>query len=316
MRVLVAGATGVIGRQLVPLLVSVGHEVVGLARSPRRIEPLREAGATVVYADALDRAALLREVDKARPDAVVHLLTAIPDEMNPRRLMRGFALTNRLRTEGTRNLLDAAANVGARRVVTQGVAFAYDPAGNGPANEDEPLWRNPPRAFAPVLDALRELERLTGDAGGLVLRFGHLYGPGSTFAPDGSMIQQVRQGKMPLVGAGDSVFSFTHAHDAATAIVAALDRDVRGVLNVVDDDPTPIGTWLPELARMIGAPRPKSVPKAIARLAAGGWGVAYLSELRGADNARARLRLDWRPRYLSWRDGFAADLTGTVETSG
>lgn len=316
MRVLVAGATGVIGRQLVPLLHSVGHEVVGLARSPRRADSLRGTGATLVYADALDRPALMREVERARPDAVVHLLTAIPNEPNPRRLMRSFPLTNRLRTEGTRNLVDAAANVGARRIITQGVGFAYDPAGRGPANEDQPLWRDPPKQFAPVLDALRELERLTGEAGGLVLRFGHLYGPGSAIAPDGVLVEQVRRGRLPLAGSGTSVFSFTHTHDAATAIVAALDRDVRGVLNVVDDDPTPMGTWLPELARMIGAPPPKSVPKLLVRLAAGGWGVMYMTGLRGADNARARLRLDWRPRYLSWRDGFAAELTGTVRTSG
>ncbi|HEY3506581.1 MAG TPA: NAD(P)-dependent oxidoreductase [Actinocatenispora sp.] len=306
MRVLVAGATGVIGRQLVPLLTAVGHEVVGLSRSAAAREALTRSGAAVVTADALDRAAVTTAVRDAAPDAVVNMLTAIPAALNPRRMGRDFALTNRLRTEGTRNLLDAA---GGRRIVSQGLAYSYQPAA-GLADEDAPLWtERTPAQFRPVLAALGELERATREAGGLVLRLGHLYGPGTAYAPDGSLVAQVRAGKLPLVGGGHAVFSFTHAHDAATAVVAALDRPaVGGVLNVVDDAPAPAYEWLPALARILGAPEPKTAPAALARLAVGGWGVAYLNELRGANNARARLALSWRPRHRSWADGFAAEL--------
>lgn len=308
MRVLVAGATGVLGRRLVPLLAAVGHEVIGLSRSARRAEAPAVEGVRLVVADALDRTALTRAVREAAPDAVVDLLTAIPAEVDPRRLARDFALTNRLRTEGTRNLIDAAAEAGAGRFIAEGLAYAYQP-GEGLADEDAPLWtRRTPRQFAPVLGALMELESATAAAGGLVLRFGHLYGPGSVYAADGSFTRRVRAGKVPLVGGGNAVFSFTHAHDAASAIVAALDRDVTGTLNIVDDEPAPLRTWLPAFARILGAPEPKRAPAALARPAVGAWGVAFMNELRGADNARARLQLNWRPRYSSWADGFAAEF--------
>ncbi|MEU5432409.1 NAD(P)-dependent oxidoreductase [Streptomyces sp. NPDC020719] len=310
MRVLVAGATGVIGRALVPLLASVGHDVIGLSRSTGRAAALERAGAKAVVADALDAAALDRAVRDAAPDAVVHLLTAIPAELNPRKMQKEFALTDRLRTEGTRNLVEAARHAGVRRIISQSVAFAYDPDGDGLANEDTPLWQAPPKQFRRSLDALRELELRTRDAGGLVLRFGHLYGPGSAFDTDGQFTRQLRDGKFPLVGGGPAVFSFTHAHDAATAVVAALDRNATGVLNVVDDDPAPMSTWAPELARILGAPAPRRLPTFVARLVAGSWGVSYMTKLRGADNARAQLSLDWRPRHTSWRSGFAVELNG------
>ncbi|MFD9790006.1 NAD-dependent epimerase/dehydratase family protein [Streptomyces sp. NPDC059070] len=310
MRVLVAGATGVIGRALVPLLTSVGHEVTGLSRSADRAAALARAGATSVVADALDPGALDRAVREAAPDAVVHLLTAIPAELNPRTMPRQFALTDRLRTEGTRNLIAAARAAGASRIIAQSVAFAYDPDGEGLANEDTPLWHNPPKQFRHALAAVRELEARTGDAGGLVLRFGHLYGPGSAFDTDGQFVRQIEAGRMPLVGGGPATFSFTHAQDAASAVAAALDKDVTGVLNIVDGDPARVSVWLPELARLLGAPAPKRLPTFLARLAVGGWGTAYLTRLRGADNARARLSLDWRPRHTSWRTGFEVELNG------
>ncbi|TDD64691.1 NAD(P)-dependent oxidoreductase [Actinomadura darangshiensis] len=308
MRVLVAGSTGVIGSRLVPLLEAVGHDVTGLARTTTRTT------GKVVTADAFDRDGLARAVAEAAPDAVVNLLTAIPAAPDPKHLARDFAATNRLRTEGTRNLYDAAAQAGATRVLAQGLAYAYQPA-DGLADEDAPLWTDrTPKQFAPVLEALVELEGLTADAGGLVLRFGHLYGPGSAYAPDGSFTAQVRAGKVPIVGGGHSTLSFTHADDAATALVAALDKDVAGVLNVVDDAPVTMGEFIPAYARMLEAPAPKRAPAALARLAVGPWGVAFMNGLRGAANTRARLRLDWRPRYASWRDGIGAsgDAAGTA----
>lgn len=304
MRVLVAGGTGVIGSRLVPLLTAVGHDVVGLARNSDGVRELVRSGAAVEVADALDRDAVTRAVRHVAPDAVVSMLTAIPADLKPRTLARQFELTNRLRTEATRNLIEAS---GSARFISQGLAYAYQP-GQGLADEDAPLWTDgTPRQFAPVLAALMEQERLTAAAGGLVLRLGHLYGPGSAFGPDGGFTRQVRAGKVPLVGGGHAVYSFIHAEDAASAIVAALDKpDVTGVLNIVDDTPVPLSEWLPAFAERLGAPAPKPAPAALARLAAGGWSVAYLNELRGADNARARLRLDWRPRYGNWADGFAA----------
>lgn len=289
MRVLVAGATGVIGRQLVPLLAAVGHEVIALTRSPDVTLP----GAEVVVADALDRDATIKAVRQAAPDAIVHLLTAIPQAINPKKFAKQFALTNLLRTEGTSNLIAGAPGA---KFIAQGLAYAYEP-GEGLADEEAPLWVNPPKQFVQALAGLRELERLTAEAGGLVLRFGHLTGPGTAYDKDGSTTQAVLAGKMPIVGDGRSFFSFTHTHDAATAIVAALDRNVTGVLNVVDDHALPVGEWLPALAKRLGAPAPKHVPTFLARLAVGGWGVAFMTRLRGADNSRARLRLNWRPRH-------------------
>ncbi|WP_431899785.1 NAD-dependent epimerase/dehydratase family protein [Nonomuraea sp. bgisy101] len=285
MRVLVAGASGVIGRQLVPLLTAVGHEVIALSRS---------TGGP----DMLDRAATVQAVRQAAPDAVINMLTAIPQAINPRTLARDFELTNRLRVEGTRNLIAAAPDA---RHIAQGLAYAYAPA-EGLADEDAPLWLDAPQQFTPNVTALVELERMTVEAGGLVLRYGHLTGPGSVYDKDGSTTQAVLAGKMPIVGDGGSVFSFTHAHDAATAVVAALDKNVTGALNVVDDTPLTLRQWLPAFAGRLGAPAPKRFPAFVARLAVGGFGVAFMTKLRGADNSRARLRLNWRPRHVSFLD--------------
>jgi hypothetical protein len=209
---------------------------------------------------------------------IVHLLTAIPDPVDPRHLARDMALTNRLRTEGTANLLAAAAGT---RVVVQGVAYAYDP----------------------------NMERRVAAAGGLVLRLGHLYGPGSSYAPDGGLTRQLRAGRLPLIGDGASMFSFIHAHDVATAILAAVEHPAAGgVVNIVDDQPTLAHDWLPEMAAMLGAPAPRHVPAWLARLLVGGWGMAYLTGLAGASNTRAGQQLDWKPTYSNWRDGLTADL--------
>jgi nucleoside-diphosphate-sugar epimerase len=304
MRVLVAGATGVVGRQLVPLLAAAGHDVVALSRRPAAAV---DGGRVVsVAVDALDVDRLRAAVAGAAPEAVVDLLTAIPASIHPRRFAADMVTTNRLRTEAASTLLGAGAAAGATRFVSESLAFAYDPHGGsgaaGPADEDEPLWLDPPAQFRAVLAAVRAKERMTVDAGGLVLRFGHLCGPGSAYAGDGSFVAQVRAGAVPLVGGGRSTFSFTHAYDAATAVVASLGTDVTGTLNVVDDRPAPMSAWLPVLAEQLGARRPRSVPAVLARLAVGGWGVAFMTQLRGADNARARSVLGWQPRFPSWRE--------------
>jgi nucleoside-diphosphate-sugar epimerase len=301
MRILLAGATGVIGRQTVPILTGAGHQVTGLARTPTRLPDTE-----VVAADALDPAAVADAVRAAAPDVIVHMLTAIPDPVDPRHLARDMAPTNRLRTQGTANLLAAASGA---RVITQGVAYAYDPAGSPVKDEDAPLWRDPPTQFAPVVAALRNLERRVTAAGGLVLRLGHLYGPGTSYASGGGLTRRLRAGSIPLIGAGASMFSFIHAHDAATAILAAIEHpEVRGTLNIVDDQPTLAHDWLPEMAAMLGAPTPRHVPAWLARLFVGGWGVAYMTGLAGASNTRARQQLDWKPTYSNWRDGLTADL--------
>ncbi|UWE07603.1 NAD-dependent epimerase/dehydratase family protein [Actinacidiphila bryophytorum] len=307
MRVVVAGATGVVGRQVVPLLTAAGHEVVALSRKPG---PQLAAGVRAVSVDALDQAALAASVRDAQPDAVVHLLTAIPARIDPRRMERDFALTNRLRTESARTLAAAAGDAGAR-FLAQGLAYAYDPA-PGAADEDAPFWNRPPKQWATTLEALRTLERITAEAGGLVLRFGHLYGPGTAFGRGGSSLAQISARKMPVVGDGSGTFSFTHTRDAASAVVAALGHpQVSGALNIVDDEPALLRDWLPGVAALLGAPAPQKVPTAMARLAAGAWGAAFMTRLRGADNSRAKQALEWAPRYPTWREGFAAEHLGS-----
>lgn len=306
MRVLIAGATGVIGRQAVPILIEAGHEVVALSRAPADVP-----GASTVVADALDAAALAGAVRSASPEVVVHLMTAIPDPIDPRHMARDMAMTNRLRTEGTANLIAAAGNA---RVIAQSLAYAYDPNGlhrwgSRLRDEDAPLWLDPPKQFRPVVQALTDLERQVTAVGGTVLRFGHLYGPGSSYAADGGFTDLVRRRKVPIVGAGNSIFSFTHAYDAATAILAAVEQPVSDVFNVVDDDPAPIHSWLVAMAAMTGAPAPTKISPWLARMAVGGWGLAFMTRLVGASNGRAREVLDWKPRYTSWRDGFAEELS-------
>jgi nucleoside-diphosphate-sugar epimerase len=311
MRVLVAGGTGVVGSQVVPLLTRDRHDVVVVGRSRARADAAVGLGAEFAEADALDAGAVRAAVEASQPDAIVNLLTAIPRNLNAKRFEEEMALTNRLRNEGTRNLIEAGKAVGVSRLVSESIAFAYAPA-PGLADEEASLWHDGPKPFRAVLAAVEELERLTVAASGIVLRVGHLYGPGTALAADGALLAQVRAAKLPVVGDGGSMFSFAHVRDAAGAFVAALSHDGPAVFNVVDDEPAPVRLWLPQLAELIGAPRPKKVATAIARLFAGEWGVAYLTSLRGASNRRAREQLGWQPTYASWRDGFAAELGASV----
>jgi nucleoside-diphosphate-sugar epimerase len=286
MRVLVAGATGVLGRAVLPALEAAGHEVVGFSR--------RGDGDRLRAVDALDGEAVAGVADEVRPEAVVNLLTAIPARINPRKIGEVFELTNRLRTEGSRNLLSAAPDA---HHVAESIAFIYDPA-PGLASEDDPIWREPPRAFAPILAAVRQLERQTLDAGGAVLRLGYLYGPGSAFdEPDGAFARDTRARRMPIAGSGAGVLSFVHADDAASAFVAAVDRRARGVFNIGEDDPESVRDWLPRYAAHLGAQPPRHVPGFLVRLIAGGYGVAFYESLRGASNTKAKAGLGWAPDH-------------------
>jgi nucleoside-diphosphate-sugar epimerase len=309
MRIFVAGATGAIGRPLVRRLVAAGHEVAGTTRSERRAGAIRDDGADPVVVDALDRDALIAAVAAARPDVVVHQLTQIPQDMNPRKLAQEFELTNRLRTEGTRNLIDAARAAGTDEAVAQSIAFAYrfDGPPDAPKTEDDPLiGADAPKGFRDSALAVERLERSVLDSGGTVLRYGYFYGPGTAYDPDGGAIAaRIRKRGFPIVGDGGGYFSFIHVDDAAAATVAAVERGTPGVYNVVDDDPARLRDWLPVFAQAIGAKPPRSVPTLAARIAVGRWMTLSATETRGASNAKARSELGWEPRYASWRAGFA-----------
>jgi nucleoside-diphosphate-sugar epimerase len=310
MRVFVAGATGAIGRQLVPRLVAAGHEVHGMTRHESKQALLEELGAVPVVADALDPEQVAEAVGKARPEVIVHQLTAI-GALDMRHFDRDFALTNRLRTEGTDHLLSAGQAVGLRRFVAQGVAGygAYVRTGGPVKTEEDPLDPRPAHEMRGTLAAIRHLEQAVLAARwteGIVLRYGAFYGPGTSMAPDGEQSELVRRRRFPLVGDGGGVWSFIHVADAAEATVAAVEHGSRGVYNVVDDDPAPVAEWLPELARELGARKPMRVPRFVGRLFAGEAGVMMMTELRGASNAKAKRELGWHPAHPSWRRRFEA----------
>jgi nucleoside-diphosphate-sugar epimerase len=310
MRVFVAGATGAIGKQLVPRLVEAGHEVHGMTRSESKQAMLRELGAVPVVADALDPDQVAEAVGRARPEVIVHQLTAI-GAVDMRHFDRDFALTNRLRTEGTDHLLSAGQAVGVRRFVAQGVGGygAYARTGGPVKTEEDPLDPTPAREMRKTLAAIRHLEEAVLGARwteGLVLRYGVFYGPGTSLTPGAEQFELVRRRKFPLVGDGGGVWSFIHTADAAEATVAAVERGSRGVYNIVDDDPAPVAKWLPALAQELGAKKPMRVPRFVGRLFAGEAGVVMMTDVRGASNAKAKRELGWRPAHPSWRDGFAA----------
>ncbi len=308
MRVFVAGATGVIGRQLLPRLVAAGHEVTGLTRSGSKQAMIRELGAVPVVADALDPVEIAEAVGRARPDAIVHQLTAI-GPVDTRHWDRDFALTNRLRTEGTDHLLSAGRAVGVRRFIAQSYAsWPYARTGGPVRSEQDPLDPAPAREMRESLAAIRHLEAaVTSQAWteGIVLRYGAFYGPGTSMSPGGEQFEMVRRRKFPLVGDGAGVWSFIHIADAAEATVAAVERGVGGIYNVVDDDPAPVAEWLPALAHTLGAKRPMRVPRLVGRVFAGEAGVVMMTDIRGASNAKAKRELQWRPAHPSWRHGFA-----------
>jgi nucleoside-diphosphate-sugar epimerase len=311
MRVFLAGASGAIGRHLIPKLMERGHEVVAMTRTPRKVDALRDAGAFPIVADGLDHDAVMAAVTGAEPDVVIHQMTALTSVGNPRRFDADFHVTNELRTKGTDNLLDAARAAGARRFIAQSFAGWPSIRQGGPVKtEDDPLDPHPPAKMRESLDAIRYLERTVAEAEGIegiVLRYGGFYGPASEMPEQ--MLDGVRKRRFPLVGDGGGVWSFVHLDDAADATVAAVERGAPGIYNIVDDDPARVADWLPVFAASLGAKPPRHVPAWLGRLAAGEAAVVMMTQSRGSSNAKAKRELGWRPEHPSWRQGFREALT-------
>jgi nucleoside-diphosphate-sugar epimerase len=317
MKIFLAGATGVIGARLLPRLVSRGDNVVALTRDRSNVERLTSHKVEVVVGDALDRDQMVDIMTRARPDVVIHELTALRDVMRYRNFDREFARTNKLRTAGTENLMAGAKAAGARRFIAQSYGgWTYERAGSAIKTEDDPLDPMPPRQQRISLDAIRRLEHivtLQNDMVGIALRYGAFYGPGTNMAPGGQVWETVRKRGLPVVGDGNGVWSFLHIDDAATATIAAIDRGATGVYNICDDDPAPASVWIPALAEIMGAKPPMHVWKWLGRMAAGDVGVSMMTQIRGMSNAKARRDLNWQPRYASWRNGFR-ELARAVRT--
>ena len=316
MRVFVAGGTGVIGRSLIPMLITAGHQVTATTRSPGKAGLLRSLGAEPAVVDGLDRGATQEAVARARPDVIIHQMTGLTGAGDMRHFDRTFAVTNALRTIGTDYLLEAARATGTGRFIAQSFTGWPNTRDGGPVKtEDDPLDPDPPATMTESMRAIRYLEAAVtgraphgpstpGEPEGLVLRYGILYGPGAS----DDIVGLVRKRRLPVIGGGTGVWSFTHVSDAASATAIAAERGRPGVYNVVDDDPAPVAEWLPYLAETIGARPPWQVPAGLGRLLAGDSVVSLMTQIRGSSNARARHELGWAPRYASWRSGFATGL--------
>jgi nucleoside-diphosphate-sugar epimerase len=310
MKVLVAGAAGAIGKQLVPRLAAEGHDVFGMTRSAGKREAVAALGATPVIADALEPDQVADAVANAEPEAIVHELTALSDSIDMRHFERDFELTNRLRTEATGHLLSAGRAVGVRRFLAQSYAgWPYARGADTLKTEEDPLDPEPPASMARGLAAIRKLESAVTGADwteGIVLRYGGFYGPGTSLAPDGEHTELIRKRKFPIVGGGAGVWSFVQIEDAAEATALALAHGQRGIYNVVDDEPAPVSEWLPAVAGQLGAKPPRRVPRWLGRMLAGEAAVVMMTEVRGASNAKAKRELGWQPAHPSWRQGLAA----------
>lgn len=312
MKIFLAGATGAVGKRLVPRLVAGGHQVVASTRTADKREALRAAGAEPVIVDVLDRDAVMNAVVAARPDAVIHQVTALGGVRSFKNFDREFALTNALRTTGTTHLLAAAQAAGARRFIAQSyTGWPNIQEGGRVKTEDDPLDPHPPRTMTQTLDAIHQLEAaVSGLSGitGIVLRYGSFYGPGTSLGIDGEITQMVRRRKFPIVGGGTGVWSFTHIDDAAGAAQFVVEQGAGGIYNIVDDEPAEVSVWLPELARAIGAKPPYRVPAWLVRPMLGDAMLQIMTSARGSSNAKARRVLGWQPTYASWREGFRRGL--------
>jgi nucleoside-diphosphate-sugar epimerase len=308
MRVFLAGATGAIGRRLVPRLVARQHQVTATTRSPDKLDLLRALGAEAVVVDGLDAVAVGEAVARAEPDAIIHQMTALGGKPDLKHFDRWFARTNELRMKGTEHLLAAASAAGVERFIAQSYTGWTNIREGGPVKtEDDPLDPNPAKAQTESLAAIRFLEHAVLEAPleGIVLRYGSFYGPGASE----SLVELIRKRQLPIVGGGGGVWSWIHLDDAAAATAAALERGRRGVYNIVDDEPAKASECLPYLAEVVGAKPPLRVPAWLGRLAAGEAAVGVMTEARGASNAKAKRELGWLPVWSSWREGFRDGLT-------
>ena len=305
MHILIAGATGAAGRALIPLLIANGHTVTGTTRSQAKAAELRALGATPQLMDGLDKRSVASAVEAANPDVIVHQMTALTG-IDMRNIDKAFTLTNRLRTEGTEHLLAAADG---KLLIAQSFAgWPYARTGGPVKTEADPLDPDPPKGIRETHAAIRRLEQLTTEAGGIVLRYGGFYGPGTGLARDGEQAAMIRKRKFPLVGDAAGISSFLHTDDLATATLAAIEHGRRGeIYNIVDDEPAPVKEWLPFLAQQLGAKPPRKLPAWLVRLVASPAAVAMMTESRGASNAKAKAELGWNPTHPSWRKGFAAN---------
>lgn len=306
MRVLVAGATGVVGKQLVPQLIAAGHQVTATTRSPGKADGLRAAGANVAVVDGLDAVGIGEAVARAEPEVVIHQMTALGAGFDLRHPDTTFAKTNQLRTRGLDHLLAAAQAAGARRVIAQSYTGWDNVRTGGPVKtEDDPLDPDPPQAMRPTLEAIRYLEHavLTSPMEGIALRYGNLYGPGASDL----LVGMIKRRQVPVIGNGAGIWPWVHVQDAASAAVAALERGT-GIYNIVDDDPAPVSDWLPALAAAVGAKKPFKVPAWLGRLAASETAVVMMTQVRGSSNAKAKRELRWELAWPTWRDGFTRGL--------
>jgi nucleoside-diphosphate-sugar epimerase len=312
MRIFLAGASGAIGRRLVPILAQNGHEVTGTTRSLGKADELRRLGAEPAIVDGLDRDAVIEAVAKAKPEVVIHQLTAISGSLDLRNLDRSFAATNRLRTEGTDNLLTAARLAGVRRFVAQSfTGWPYERTGGPVKTEDDPLDPRPAKGSQQSHAAIRHVENALTAAEylqGVVLRYGGFYGPGNALGKDGEMLDMLYKRRVPIVGGGAGVWSFIHIDDAASATALAAEGGPAGIYNICDDEPAPVHEWLPYLARVIGAKPPLRVPAWLVRPIVGEFGISFMTKARGSSNAKAHRELGWTLKYPSWRQGFRDGL--------
>lgn len=304
MRVFVAGGAGALGRRLVPQLVARGHEVTATTTSQGKLSVVEQLGAKGVVMDGLDATSVREAVVAAQPDVIVHEMTAI-GKPDLKHMDRWFATTNRLRTEGTDHLLAAAEVAGVPHFVAQSYAnWNGERTGGWVKTEDDPMDPLTGTSAEPIMQAIQHVEDVVTKAGGAVLRYGGLYGPGAT----DDQVELIQKRQFPLVGDAQGYASWVHLDDAASATVLAVEQKATGVFNIVDDDPAPANEWLPYLAECAGAKRPMRVPKWLAKLLAGDVAVLMMTEGRGFSNAKAKRELGWQPRLPSWRQGFKEGL--------
>lgn len=307
MNIFIAGGSGAIGRQLVPMLVQEGHQVVAMTRTEEGAARLQAMGARPVLGNVFDKDRLATLVEQAEPEIVIHQLTAFgAKDADP------LAETIRVRTEGTRNLIAAAQKSTARRFITQSISFICTPVKGGLTDENTPLYLSAPPAIQPLAQAVADMESQTVHCSGMkgiVLRYGWFYGPGTNYDPADAIPRAIKKGRMPIVGEGNGTYSFVHVRDAALATMKALTHGEPGIYNIVDDAPAKLSEWLPFVANLLDAPAPAKMDEALAREKLGDMLVYIFNEQSGASNLKAKKVLSWAPSPSSWRAGFKSLYT-------